>query len=70
VDQYGNVLDVLVQSRRNKKAAKKFFFRKLLKGLHYVPRVIITDKLTGYATARKETSTDLPPLSSIVSTKD
>ena len=32
VDQDGNVLDILVQSRRNKKAAKRFF-RKLLKGL-------------------------------------
>ena len=32
VDQHGNVLDVLVQSRRNAKAAKQFF-RKLLKGL-------------------------------------
>jgi putative transposase len=41
VDQDDNVLDILVQSRRNKKAAKKFF-RKLLKGLTYVPRVIIT----------------------------
>jgi putative transposase len=36
-------LDVLVQSRRDKKAAKKFF-RKLFTGLRYVPRVIITDK--------------------------
>jgi putative transposase len=44
VDQDGNVLDILVQSRRNKHAAKKFF-RKLLKGLQYVPRVNITDKL-------------------------
>src|ERR1700726_3937284 len=44
VDQDGNVLDILVQSRRNTKAAKRFF-RKLLKGLQYVPRVIITDKL-------------------------
>jgi putative transposase len=42
VDQDGNVLDILVQSRRNKKAAKKFF-RKLLKGLTYVPRVVITE---------------------------
>jgi putative transposase len=33
VDQDDNVLDILVQSRRNRKAAKKFF-RKLLKGLH------------------------------------
>jgi putative transposase len=44
VDQGDNVLDILVQSRRNKQAAKKFF-RKLLKGLTYVPRVMITDKL-------------------------
>src|SRR5437879_10280257 len=53
VDQDGNVLDILVQSRRNKQAAKRFF-RKLLKGLEYVPRVIITDKLTSYAAARQE----------------
>jgi putative transposase len=32
VDQDGNILDILVQSRRNAKAAKRFF-RKLLKGL-------------------------------------
>ncbi len=44
VDQEGNVLDILVQSRRDKAAAKKFF-RRLLKGLAYVPRVVITDKL-------------------------
>ena len=40
VDQHGHVLDVLVQSRRNTKAAKRFF-RKLLKGLCYVPRVLV-----------------------------
>ncbi len=43
----------LVQSRRNKKAAKRFF-RKLLKGLRYVPRVIITDKLKSYSAAKAE----------------
>jgi putative transposase len=53
VDQDGDVLDILVQSRRDKKAAKKFF-RKLLKGLQYVPRVIITDKLKSYSAARAE----------------
>ncbi len=53
VDQEGEVLDILVQSRRNKKAAKKFF-RKLLKGLQYVPRVIITDKLKSYSAAKAE----------------
>jgi DDE domain len=41
------------QSRRNTKAAKRFF-RKLLKGLQYVPRVIITDKLRSYAAAKRE----------------
>jgi putative transposase len=39
--------------QRNKQAAKKFF-RKLLKGLQYVPRVIITDKLKSYAAAKRE----------------
>ena len=53
VDQHGNVLDILVQSRRNKAAAKKFF-RKLLKGCTYVPRVLITDKLTSYGAAKRE----------------
>jgi putative transposase len=54
VDQDGDVLDILVQSRRDKKAAKKFF-RKLLKGLRYAPRVLITDKLKSYSAARSET---------------
>jgi putative transposase len=53
VDQEGHVLDMRMQSRRNKKAAKKFF-RKLLQGLHYVPRVIITDKLQSYGAAKRE----------------
>lgn len=53
VDQDGDVLDILVQRHRDKKAAKKFF-RKLLKGLRYVPRVIVTDKLRSYSAARAE----------------
>lgn len=53
VDQDGNVLDILVQSRRNAKAAKRFF-KKLLKGLQYAPRVLVTDKLKSYGAARKE----------------
>ncbi len=53
VDQNGHVLDILVQSRRNAKAAKRFF-RKLLKGLQYAPRVVITDKLRSYAAAKRE----------------
>lgn len=53
VDQNGEVLDILVQPRRNKGAAKRFF-RKLLKRLQYVPRVIVTDKLGSYAVAKSE----------------
>ena len=53
VDQDGDVLDILVQCHRNKKAAKKFF-RKLLKRLRYVPRVIVTDKLRSYSAAKAE----------------
>src|SRR3977135_2255599 len=44
VDQDGFVLDVLVQSRRNAKAAKRLM-RKLLKSQSRAPRVMITDKL-------------------------
>jgi putative transposase len=53
VDQDGNVLDILVQSQRNAKAATRFF-KKLLKGLRYAPRVMITDKLASYGAARKQ----------------
>jgi putative transposase len=53
VDQDDNVLDILVQSRRYKRAAKKFV-RKWLKGLTYVPRVIITDNLKSYGAAKQE----------------
>src|SRR5262249_1147868 len=53
VDQHGNVLDVLVQPRRNAVAAKRFF-RRLLKGLRYVPRVLVTDKLASYPVAHRE----------------
>src|SRR5579859_5032750 len=53
VDQDGVVLDILVQPRRDAKAAKRFF-RRLLKGLQYVPRVIVTDKLRSYGVARRQ----------------
>ena len=53
VDQDGPMLDFLVPRRRDKKAAKKFF-RKLLKGCHYVPRLIITDQLKSYGSAKRE----------------
>ncbi len=53
VDQDGTILDILVQSRRNTTAARKFF-RRLLKDLAYVPRVVITDKLASYGAAKRE----------------
>src|SRR5215207_3136498 len=52
VDQHGTVLDILVQSRRNAKAAKRLL-RKLLKKQGTAPRVMITDKLASYAAAKK-----------------
>jgi putative transposase len=53
VDQEGVVLDILVQRRRDGNAAKRFF-RRLLKGLHYVPRVIVTDKPRSHGVAQRE----------------
>jgi putative transposase len=53
VDQTGIVLDVLVQSRRDKRAAKRLL-RKLLKKQGRPPRVMITDKLASYPAAKKE----------------
>jgi putative transposase len=51
VDQDGVVLDILVQARRDVNAAKRFF-KQLLKGLQYVARVIVTDKLQSYGVAQ------------------
>ncbi len=53
VDQHGIVLDVLVQSRRDAKAAKRLL-RKLLKRQGHAPRVMITDKLASYPAAKKD----------------
>jgi putative transposase len=53
VDQHGAVLDILVQSRRNAKAAKRLL-RKLLKKHGVARRVLITDKLASYGAAKRE----------------
>ncbi|MEV7864033.1 IS6 family transposase [Streptomyces hirsutus] len=53
VDQNGNVLDILVQNRRDKVAARRFF-RRLLKRTCSVPRVVVTDKLRSYGAAHRE----------------
>ncbi|MFF3733354.1 IS6 family transposase [Streptomyces sp. NPDC002476] len=53
VDASGNVLDILVQNRRDKAAARRFF-RRLMKKTRAVPRVVVTDKLRFYDAARRE----------------
>jgi putative transposase len=53
VDQDGNVLDILVPSRRNTKAATRFV-AKLMKKQWQVPRVGVTDKLRSYAAAHRD----------------
>ncbi|MEV0695534.1 IS6 family transposase [Streptomyces sp. NPDC050388] len=53
VDADGNVLDILVQNRRDTAAAQRFF-RRLLKKTRTVPRVIVTDKLRSYRAAHRE----------------
>ncbi|MCX4783609.1 IS6 family transposase [Streptomyces sp. NBC_01264] len=52
VDQDGNVLDIVLQSRRNAKAAKRFL-AKLMKKQRRVPSVLVTDKLKSYGTAHR-----------------
>ena len=52
VDQDGDVIDVLVHSRRDRRAATRFF-RKLLKVQGRTPRRLVTDKLRSYAAAHR-----------------
>jgi transposase-like protein len=53
VDDEGEVLDLLVQGRRNKAAAVKLM-RKLLKKQGFAPEVLVTDKLGSYGAAKAE----------------
>ena len=53
VDSEGEVLDLLVQSRRDKKAALRLM-RKLLKKQGFAPSVLVTDKLRSYGATRRE----------------
>lgn len=55
VDSEGEVLDILVQSRRNKKAALKLM-RKLLKKQGFAPDILVTDKLPSYGAALRDLS--------------
>ena len=52
VDDEGEVLDLLVQRRRNKVAVK--LMRKLLKKQGFAPEVLVTDKLRSYGAAKSE----------------
>ena len=53
VDDEGEILEVLVQSRRNKKAALKLV-RKLLKRQGFLPSIIVTVKLPSYSAALRD----------------
>jgi putative transposase len=52
VDQDGDVIDILLQPRRDRRAAERFF-RKLLKVQGREPRRLVTDKLRSYAAAKR-----------------
>ncbi|MFH1748775.1 MAG: IS6 family transposase, partial [Planctomycetota bacterium] len=52
VDEDGDAIDILLQSRRDRRAAARFF-RKLLKSQGCVPRRLVTDKLRSYPAARR-----------------
>ncbi|MDV6278412.1 DDE-type integrase/transposase/recombinase [Rhodococcus erythropolis] len=54
VDQHGNVLDILIQGKRDGKAATRFF-TKILKKQGRRPRVLVTDKLPSYQVAHRKT---------------
>jgi putative transposase len=58
VDQNVAVLDILVQAQRDANATKRFL-RRLLKGLHNVPRVIVTDKLQSYGVTQPQLLPDV-----------
>jgi transposase-like protein len=53
VDSEGEVLDLLVQPKRDTKAALRLM-RKLLKKQGYAPDELVTDKLGSYGAARRE----------------
>ena len=59
VDEDGDMLDILVQSRRNRRAAVRFF-RKLLKRQGGLPRRLITDKLRSYPAAHRLVMPSVP----------
>lgn len=59
VDEHGTELDILLQRRRDKAAAKRFFMKVLRS--HPIPRKIVTDQLRSYSAAKAE----VPELSGV-----
>jgi putative transposase len=59
VDQDGDLIEILVQKRKDTKAAKRFF-RKVLRSQAHVPIEITTDKLRSYAAAKREVMASVP----------
>ena len=59
VDQDGDVLDILIQKRKDTRSARRFF-RKLLKGQGELPMGITTDKLGSYVAAEREVMATVP----------
>lgn len=58
VDQDGEVVDVFLQTRRDGRAAKRFF-KRLLRSQGNEPRRIVTDKLRSYDAAKRELMPDV-----------
>ena len=59
VDQDGDVIDILVQPRRDQRAAKRFL-RKLVKGQGGEPNRLVTDKLRSYGPAHRDVMPSVP----------
>ena len=64
VDQDGDVLAILLQPRRNQRAAERFFHR-LIKSQGSQPRGLITDKFRGYAAAHRTVRPTMDHISQI-----
>ena len=59
VDQDGDVIDILVQARRDRRAAERFL-RRLVRGQGGEPNRLVTDKLRSYGPAHREVMPSVP----------
>ena len=59
VDHEGEVLDMLIQRRRDSRAALRLM-RKLLKRQGFAPKLLVTDKLRSYAAAFRQLGLGCP----------